>query len=78
MQHYGFEEKSNAILLTMRQTTLFVLAVLLAAAAAQDCFLYDYAYTSNIMVSGKHNLQDTPEACQLSCQEITGCTHWTW
>merc|ERR1712045_75224 len=72
------QRTKTEFLLKMRQTTLIIFAVIVAMAAAQDCFLRDYAYTSNIMVSGKHNLQDTPEACQLSCQEITGCTHWTW
>merc|ERR1712018_1094732 len=68
------------ILRKMKQVTLLLFAAIVAMAVAQDpaCSLYDYAYTSNIMVSGKHTLQDDATACQLSCQEVTGCMYWTW
>ena len=39
----------------------------------------DYAYGGgDILVSGFHNLQDSWEACQQSCQAITDCQYRTW
>ena len=30
------------------------------------------------MVSGEYNLQDSWEACQISCQYVGGCNYWTY
>ena len=42
--------------------------------------LEDVAYGggNEILVSGRYNIQPTWEACQITCQGITDCTHWTW
>lgn len=32
----------------------------------------------DILVSGAHNKQNSPEECQAACQCITNCVHFTW
>merc|ERR1711997_741599 len=45
----------------------------------KGCTINDFAYGGgDILVSGKHNLQNSWEECQKSCQAITDCNYWTF
>ena len=44
-----------------------------------DCAIEDFAYAgAAILVGGQYNLQESEDACQLSCQGITNCNNWTF
>jgi len=49
------------------------------AAIESNCFMVDFAYGGDdILVSGKHNVKDSAQACQQSCQVITNCQFFSY
>jgi hypothetical protein len=51
------------------------MSFILEKACTEDNFAYG---GDDILINGVHNLQNSWEACQISCQAITNCKYWTW
>lgn len=43
-----------------------------------SCFLPDVIYMTKASVFQRIDEVESPKECQLRCQEIVNCTHWTW
>jgi len=45
----------------------------------KGCKIDNFAFgSSDILVSGEYNLQDSWEECQISCQYVGGCNYWSY
>ena len=46
---------------------------------SEGCKIDNFAFgSSDILVSGEYNLQDSWEECQISCQYVGGCNYWSY
>ena len=44
----------------------------------KSCFEYGLDYFGNDLNEGHYDSTDSADACQVKCQQTSGCNFWTW
>ena len=45
---------------------------------SEDCFDHGIDYFGNDLEDGHYVSTGSAEACQINCQETSGCNFWSW